>query len=178
MKQALGMIEVRGLATAVKIADVLAKVAAVELVGIEPAKGAGWLTIKVVGDVGAVQAAIEAGTASAKNYGQLIAVKVIPRPVEAVATFFLKQEGQEMDEKAKIKKNQEDQTDNSSITESKLVATDKDIIKSVVTNSSQGVTEALKLEVTPSKIKAESSKKAKKNKSKQITKVSEVKTDE
>lgn len=89
MKQALGIIEVRGLATAILIADSLVKVAAVDLIDVEPAKGAGWMTVKITGDVGAVQAAIEAGSSLARDSQQLIATKVIPRPASSVADYFL-----------------------------------------------------------------------------------------
>ncbi len=89
MKKALGLLEVQGLASAVFISDVMIKSASVELVGVEQAKGGGWMTIKVVGDVGAVKASVEAGEAQSKQNGSFIAAKVIPRPGEGIADFFL-----------------------------------------------------------------------------------------
>ena len=44
--------------------------------------GAGYVTIAVRGDVGAVQTAIEAGAAAARRVGELVSVHVIPRPHE------------------------------------------------------------------------------------------------
>jgi ethanolamine utilization protein EutM len=49
--------------------------------------GGGLVTVMVRGDVGAVQAATEAGAEAARNVGELISVHVIPRPhteVEAI----------------------------------------------------------------------------------------------
>ncbi|MGX7024761.1 BMC domain-containing protein [Vagococcus hydrophili] len=79
MNRALGMIEVVGFACAVNISDVMVKTADVTVIGIEKAKGAGWLTVKVLGDVGAVNAAVESGVTVAKKDQAYIASKVIPR---------------------------------------------------------------------------------------------------
>ena len=42
--------------------------------------GAGYVTVLVRGDVGAVKAATDAGAAAARRVGELVAVHVIPRP--------------------------------------------------------------------------------------------------
>ena len=89
MKKSLGLLEVKGLAGAITVADVMAKVAVVELVEIDKAKGFGWMTIKVVGDVAAVQASIDTGAAKAKENGSFVAAKVIPRPDQMVIDTFL-----------------------------------------------------------------------------------------
>lgn len=96
MDDALGMVESRGLATAVTVADIMVKTANVELLGVERARGQGWVTVKVKGDVGAVKAAVQAGIAVAETCGDYIASKVIPRPVDAVKEFFM-QPGQKED---------------------------------------------------------------------------------
>ena len=86
MQEALGMIETRGLVSAIEAADAMVKAATVHLVGKEHV-GGGLVTVMVRGDVGAVKAAVEAGGAAAKRVGELISVHVIPRPhsdVEAV----------------------------------------------------------------------------------------------
>ena len=86
MQEALGMIETRGLVSAIEAADAMVKAANVHLVGKEHV-GGGLVTVMVRGDVGAVKAAVEAGGAAAKRVGELISVHVIPRPhgdVEAV----------------------------------------------------------------------------------------------
>jgi len=76
---ALGMVETRGLVGSVEAADAMVKAANVTLVGKEYI-GAGYVTVLVRGDVGAVQAATDAGAAAARRVGELISVHVIPRP--------------------------------------------------------------------------------------------------
>ncbi len=56
MKQALGLIETIGLVTAIEAADAAVKAADITLLGFENSKGGGKITIKFVGNVGAVQA--------------------------------------------------------------------------------------------------------------------------
>lgn len=76
---ALGMVETKGLVGAIEAADAMVKSANVQLVGKEQV-GGGLVTIMVRGDVGAVQAATDAGAAAAEKVGELISVHVIPRP--------------------------------------------------------------------------------------------------
>lgn len=80
---ALGLVETKGLIAAVEAADAMLKAARVTLVGKEKI-GAGYVTVMVRGDVGAVRAATDAGAAAADRVGQLISVHVIPRPHEDV----------------------------------------------------------------------------------------------
>ena len=85
-KEALGLIETRGLVGAIEAADAMVKAAQVELLGKEGV-GGGLVTVMVRGDVGAVKAATDAGAAAAEKVGELISVHVIPRPhtdVEAI----------------------------------------------------------------------------------------------
>jgi ethanolamine utilization protein EutM len=82
-KEALGMIETRGLVGAVEAADAMVKAAKVTLVGKEFI-GGGYVTVMVRGDVGAVKAAVEAGAVAAKKVGELVSVHVIPRPDDQV----------------------------------------------------------------------------------------------
>ena len=77
--EALGMIETRGLIGSIEAADAMVKAANVILVGKEYI-GAGYVTVMVRGDVGAVKAATDAGAAAARRVGELISVHVIPRP--------------------------------------------------------------------------------------------------
>lgn len=77
--EALGMVETKGFVSAVEAADAMVKAANVELVGKEYI-GAGYVTIFVRGDVGAVKAATDAGASAARRVGELISVHVIPRP--------------------------------------------------------------------------------------------------
>ena len=78
-KQALGMIETKGLVGAIEAADAMVKAANVTLAGKEQI-GSGLVTVMVRGDVGAVKASVEAGAAAAKRVGELVSVHVIPRP--------------------------------------------------------------------------------------------------
>jgi ethanolamine utilization protein EutM len=85
-KEALGMVETRGLIGAIEAADSMVKAANVKLVGKELI-GSGLVTVMVRGDVGAVKAAVEAGAVAAKRVGELVSTHVIPRPhddVEAI----------------------------------------------------------------------------------------------
>ena len=77
--EALGLIETRGLIGSVEAADAMVKAANVTLLAKEYI-GAGYVTVMVRGDVGAVKAATDAGAAAARRVGELIAVHVIPRP--------------------------------------------------------------------------------------------------
>jgi ethanolamine utilization protein EutM len=77
--EALGMVETKGFVGAVEAADAMVKAANVTLLGKEYI-GAGYVTIFVRGDVGAVKAATDAGAAAARRVGELISVHVIPRP--------------------------------------------------------------------------------------------------
>ena len=76
---ALGMIETKGFIGAVEAADAMVKTANVVLVGKEYI-GAGYVTVMVRGDVGAVKAATDAGAAAARRVGELVSVHVISRP--------------------------------------------------------------------------------------------------
>jgi ethanolamine utilization protein EutM len=79
MSDALGMVETKGLIGSVEAADAMVKAANVVLVGKEYI-GAGYVTVLVRGDVGAVKAATDAGAAAARRVGELVSVHVIPRP--------------------------------------------------------------------------------------------------
>lgn len=78
-QEALGLVETRGLVGALEAADAGLKAASVRLMGTERAD-AGLVTVKFLGDVAAVKAAVDAGAAAAQRVGQLVAVHVIPRP--------------------------------------------------------------------------------------------------
>ena len=77
--EALGMIETKGLIGSIEAADAMVKAANVVLIGKEYI-GAGYVTVLVRGDVGAVKAATDAGAAAARRVGELVSVHVIPRP--------------------------------------------------------------------------------------------------
>ena len=89
MHEALGLVETKGFVGAVEAADAMVKSANVQLIGSEKI-GAGFVTVMVRGDVGAVKASVEAGAAAAKRVGELYSVHVIPRPHEDVEGILLK----------------------------------------------------------------------------------------
>lgn len=89
MNGALGMIETRGLVGAIEAADAMTKAASVELCGCEKI-GSGLVTVMVCGDVGAVKAAVEAGSAAAAAVGEVVSTHVIPRPHSSVAEMLEK----------------------------------------------------------------------------------------
>src|SRR5207237_704718 len=64
--EALGLIETKGLVGAIEAADAMVKTANVVLTGKEFI-GAGYVTVAVRGDVGAVKAATDAGAAAARR---------------------------------------------------------------------------------------------------------------
>lgn len=76
---ALGMVETKGLVGSIEAADAMVKAASVNLVG-KVHVGGGIVTVLVRGDVGAVKAATDAGSAAAERVGELLSVHVIPRP--------------------------------------------------------------------------------------------------
>ena len=82
-KQALGLVETKGLVGAIEAADAMVKAANVRLIG-KVLVGGGLVTVMVRGDVGAVKAAVDAGGAAAQRVGELVSVHVIPRPHEDV----------------------------------------------------------------------------------------------
>ncbi|MHC4562702.1 MAG: BMC domain-containing protein [Planctomycetota bacterium] len=79
--QALGMIETRALVALIEASDAMCKAANVELIGWDRV-GAGMVTAFVRGDVAAVKAAVDAGTAAAGKLGEVVSAHVIPRPHE------------------------------------------------------------------------------------------------
>ena len=90
MNESLGLLEVKGLLGAITMADVMVKASNVHVVNIDRANGFGWFTIKIIGDVGAIQSAIQAGSSIAKEMNCFIGCKVIPRVSQSVVDVFLK----------------------------------------------------------------------------------------
>ena len=79
-QKSLGLIETQGLAAGIEAADAAVKSANVELVGYELTKGGGWTTIKILGDVGAVKAAVDAARIAAGKVSRVVSPRVIARP--------------------------------------------------------------------------------------------------
>src|ERR1700682_4405061 len=76
-REALGMIECRGLVAMIEAADAAVKSANVVLVGWEKID-AGLVTAIVRGEVGAVKSAVESGAAAGRRVGEVIATQSIP----------------------------------------------------------------------------------------------------
>jgi ethanolamine utilization protein EutM len=87
LSKALGMIETRGLIASIVAADAMVKAADVRLIKKEKVD-AGLVAILVEGDVGAVQAAVDAGRYAAQSVGVLVSSHVIPRPDEGVGVIL------------------------------------------------------------------------------------------
>lgn len=81
--EALGMIETLGLVAAIEAADAAVKAAAVTLVKYEKVDGA-LVSVHLRGNVGAVQAAVDAGVEAARRVGTVVGVHVIPAPAEDI----------------------------------------------------------------------------------------------
>ena len=87
-KQAVGILETKGLTALVQGTDAIHKAANVELTG--PMKGVGSALVSSIikGDVAAVKAAIEAGAEAASEYGEVVSAHVIARPHEDTETIL------------------------------------------------------------------------------------------
>jgi ethanolamine utilization protein EutM len=83
-KQAIGILETRGLACLVVGVDAMLKAANVELSGPMKQVGSGLCNAVVTGDVAAVKAAIDAGAEAASQAGEVVSAHVIARPDEAI----------------------------------------------------------------------------------------------
>lgn len=81
--QALGLVEVRGLANAIVVADAMVKGSHVRIRAqqrVDPA----LITIVVEGDVGACEAAVEAGVRVARNLNALVSSLTKGRPDDSL----------------------------------------------------------------------------------------------
>lgn len=84
MKDALACVELMGLPTAIAFADTAVKSANVELVGYELSKGAGLVTVKLIGNVSSVKAAVEAASITANQVGRVVGIALFPRPSDGI----------------------------------------------------------------------------------------------
>lgn len=89
MKEAVGLIETKGLVGLIEASDAMCKAANVTLAGTMQI-GGGFVTTVVRGDVGSVRAAVDAGAAAAKAVGELVSAHVIARPHDDLVAKMLK----------------------------------------------------------------------------------------
>ncbi|MBU0520471.1 BMC domain-containing protein [bacterium] len=87
-ERALGMIETKGLIGAIEAADAMVKAAKVRLLPKKLSTGA-LVLIQVVGEVGAVRSAVDAGALAAEKVGQLVSTHIIPRPHDEVEDLII-----------------------------------------------------------------------------------------
>lgn len=85
--RALGFIETQGFTAVFDAIDTACKAADVEVVAKEKL-GGGYITVVIRGDVAAVKAAIDAGSARVGSLGKLIAAHVIARPSASVMSLL------------------------------------------------------------------------------------------
>ena len=84
---AIGLVETRGQVPAIEAADAMIKAANVEMIGYESV-GAGLVTAIVRGDVSAVRAATDAGSAAAGRVGEVVSVHVIAKPADTLGQIL------------------------------------------------------------------------------------------
>lgn len=84
---AVGLIETQGFTAVFEAIDTAIKTAAVEVLAREKL-GGGYITVVIKGDVAAVRAAVDAGSARVNGLGKLIAAHVIPNPSPGVLSLL------------------------------------------------------------------------------------------
>lgn len=89
-KQAIGLLETKGLISLVQGTDAMLKAANVELVGPMKSVGSMLVSATITGDVAAVKAAIDAGAESAASFGEVVSAHVIARPHDDVSVVLPK----------------------------------------------------------------------------------------
>ncbi len=89
-KEAVGLLETRGLCCLVTGIDAALKAANVKLAGPMKNVGSGLCNAVITGDVAAVKAAIDAAADTAAQLGEVVSAHVIARPDEAVAEVIPK----------------------------------------------------------------------------------------
>ncbi|MBT8036405.1 MAG: BMC domain-containing protein [Verrucomicrobiae bacterium] len=89
-KQAIGILETRGLIGLVNGTDAMLKSANVTLSGPMSQIGSAMCNVVVEGDIAAVKAAIDSGAAAASQVGEVISAHVIARPDNALGEMLPK----------------------------------------------------------------------------------------
>ncbi|EJT5932548.1 BMC domain-containing protein [Clostridium perfringens] len=107
MGKALGLIEFIGYVPAICAADTALKAASVDLIGIEKVTG-GIVTVKITGDVDAVQAAVESAENYASRIRSLRSAHVIPRLDDEVENLLMNSKSSEEEIQEEIQELEED----------------------------------------------------------------------
>jgi ethanolamine utilization protein EutM len=87
-KQAIGLLETRGLCCLVTGIDAALKAANVQLVGPMKNVGSGLCNAVITGDVAAVKAAIDTAADTAAQLGEVISAHVIASPDDSIASII------------------------------------------------------------------------------------------
>ena len=93
MENAIALLEVQAMVTAIVGLDAMVKAADVKLIHVEKRLGGRLVTVVVEGSVSAVTAALDAGIAAAKEVGKVVCCEVIPRPHPDIMKFIKTDEG-------------------------------------------------------------------------------------
>ncbi|MGB0409432.1 MAG: BMC domain-containing protein [Opitutales bacterium] len=83
-KQAIGILETKGLVALVQGTDAMLKSANVQITAPMKGVGSALVSVTVTGDVAAVKSAIESGAETAGRYGEVVSAHVIARPHEDI----------------------------------------------------------------------------------------------
>jgi len=84
---AIGLIETKGLVGGIEASDAMVKTSDVVMIS-KAYIGSGIVTVVCQGEVAAVKAAVEAGTAAAKRVSEVLATHIIPRPHQELDKIF------------------------------------------------------------------------------------------
>lgn len=80
MNKALGIIEIKGLASAIVVSDTMIKSASIKIVELENTKGLGYITIKILGSASSTKSALINGRKIALKSNAFISSKAILNP--------------------------------------------------------------------------------------------------
>ena len=86
--KSIGLVEVKGLVSAVHILDAMVKAAGVDHLCTKKSLGGGLVTVIVEGDVGAVKAAVDAGKTAGERITEIFCAEVIARPSEGIREYL------------------------------------------------------------------------------------------
>lgn len=92
LNDAIAVVELMGLPTAIAFADTAVKSANVKLLGYELSRGSGLVAVKLSGNVAAVNAAVDSGSITANQVGKVVAVAVFPRPSNEIEPLVFNSE--------------------------------------------------------------------------------------
>ena len=93
MENAIALLEVQAMVTAIVGLDAMVKAANVKLIHVEKRLGGRLVTVFVEGNVSAVTAALEAGVEAAQAVGKVVCKEVIARPHPDIVKFIKTDKG-------------------------------------------------------------------------------------